>query len=77
MYISKVFTLLVVVVNVSAAPLFPSVTVSMDHFEVLRMRASETVSKNLLVLLLLATEGILGPRPNPISEPYRTSVLTQ
>jgi hypothetical protein len=67
----------VVVVNVSAAPLFPSVTVSMDHFEVLRMRASETVSRILLVLLLLAKEWIWAPKPNPISEPYGTSVLTQ
>jgi hypothetical protein len=77
MYTSKIFTLLAVVVNVSATPLFPSVTVSMDHFEVLRMRASETVSKILPVSLLLAKEGIWASRPNPILEPYGTSVLTQ
>jgi hypothetical protein len=73
MYTSMIFILLVVVVNISAAPLFPSVSVSMDHFEVLRIRASETVSK----ISCSVKEGIWAARPNPISDAYGTSVLKQ
>jgi hypothetical protein len=65
---SKIFTLLMVAANVSAAPLLPSVTVSMDHFEVLRMGASTTASKIPIVIFLPGRERIWAPRPGSALE---------